>query len=209
VPHFRNAEVGYQPAGYEPEGRGAGEIPSVIVEIAQAQRDVRTTFIGGFAGQLVSSGVWLLSAASCTWFSFRTAILVLVIGGFFIFPLTQLVLRLMGRPSSLPKRHPMNGLAMQVAFVLPLTLPLVFAAAAYRHSWFYPAFMIALGAHYLPFIFLYGMWEFGVLAALLIGSGLAIGLYIPAALSLGGWSTAVLLLIFAFVGRRAAVPVAH
>jgi hypothetical protein len=180
------------------------------VEISQAQRDVRTTFIGGFAGQLVSSGVWLLSAAICTWFSFRTAILALVIGGFFIFPLTQLVLRLMGRPSSLPKRHPMNGLAMQVAFVLPLTLPLVFAATAYRHSWFYPAFMIALGAHYLPFIFLYGMWEFAVLSALLIGSGTVIGLYMPvAALSLGGWSTAVLLLIFAFVGRRAAVPVAH
>jgi len=50
----------------------------------------------------------------------------------------------------------MNALAMQVAFVLPLSLPLVFAATAYRQNWFYPAFMIALGSHYLPFIFLYG-----------------------------------------------------
>jgi hypothetical protein len=142
--------------------------------------------MGGFAGQLVSSGVWFLSAASSTYFSFRTGILVLVIAGFFIFPLTQLLLRLMGRPSSLPKGHPMNGLAMQVAFTLPLTLPLVFAATAYRQSWFYPAFMIALGSHFLPFIFMYGMGEFGVLAAVLIGSGVLIGLYIPAALSLGG-----------------------
>jgi hypothetical protein len=174
------------------------------MEITQAQRDVRTTYVGGFAGQIVSSGVWFLSAISATWFSFRTAVLVLVIGGFFIFPLTQLLLRLMRRPFSLPKHHPMNGLAIQVAFTLPLTLPLVFAATAYRHNWFYPAFMIALGSHYLPFIFLYGMWEFGVLSAALIGLGVVLGLYVPIALSAGAWITALLLLVFSFVGWRAA-----
>jgi hypothetical protein len=126
---------------------------------------------------------------------------VLFVLGIFIFPMTQLLLRLMARPASLPKGHPMNALAMQVAFVLPLTLPLVFAATAYRENWFYPAFMIALGSHYLPFIFLYGMWQFGVLAAFLIGSGLLIGMYLPSIFSLGGWSTAVMLLVFAFVGR--------
>lgn len=130
---------------------------------------------------------------------------VLFVLGIFIFPMTQLLLRLMARPASLPKGHPMNALAMQVAFVLPLTLPLVFAATAYRENWFYPAFMIALGSHYLPFIFLYGMWQFGVLAAFLIGSGLVIGLYLPSIFSLGGWSTAVMLLVFAFVGRSVAL----
>jgi len=126
---------------------------------------------------------------------------VLVVAGIFIFPMTRLLLNAMGRPSSLPKGHPMNALAMQVAFVLPLTLPLVFAAAAYRRNWFYPAFMIALGSHYLPFIFLYGMWQFGVLAALLVSSGLLIGMYLPSVFSLGAWLTAVVLLGFAFVGR--------
>jgi hypothetical protein len=61
--------------------------------------------------------------------------------------------------------------------------------------------MIALGSHYLPFIFLYGMWQFGVLAGLLIGSGLLIGVYMPSVFSLGGWLTASLLLLFAFIGR--------
>jgi hypothetical protein len=32
-----------------------------------------------------------------------------------------------------------------------------------------------------------------------------IGLYLPAEVSLGGWLTAAILLIFAFVGRRAAL----
>ncbi len=172
------------------------------MQIAQAQKDVRTVFMGGFAGQLVSSAIWFASAACFTWCSFRLAAMVLVGSGFFIFPLTQLLLRLLGRPCALPKGHPMNSLGIQVAFTLPLTLPLVFAAAAYRHQWFYPAFMIALGSHYLPFIFMYGMWQFGVLAAVLIGSGVFIGMYVAIAPSSGGWLTACLLLAFAFVGRR-------
>lgn len=172
------------------------------MEIEQAQRDVRTTFLGGFAGQLISSIIWFLSAALATWYSQSAGIAVLVFGGISIFPLTQLLLRLMGRTASLPSWHPMNKLAMQVAFTLPLNLPLVGAATLYRLEWFYPSFMIALGAHYLPFVFLYGMWHFGVLAAVLFSAGLLLALYGPPIFSLGGWLTALVLLVFAFVGRR-------
>jgi hypothetical protein len=174
------------------------------MNIQDAQHDVRSVFLGGFAGQLVSSLIWFASAAFATWGSHRHAALLLVIGGMCIFPLTQLLLRAMGHAHALPKGHPMNALAMQVAFTLPLNLPLVFAAAAYRHAWFYPAFMIALGTHYLPFIFLYGLWQFGVLAALLIGGGVTLAFYAPPIFALGAWLTAALLLIFAFVGRSAA-----
>jgi hypothetical protein len=172
------------------------------MEIKQAQRDVRTTFLGGFAGQLISSVLWFLSAALATWASQAAGMAVLVLGGMLIFPLTQLTLRLMGQAGSLPSGHPMNGLGMQVAFTLPLTLPLVGAAAFYRLEWFYPAFMIALGAHYLPFIFLYGMWQFGVLTAVLWGGGFLLALYGPTHFSLGGWFTAGVLLIFALIGRQ-------
>jgi hypothetical protein len=175
------------------------------VDISDAQRDVRKVFLGGFAGQLVSSGVWFLSAALATWHSSRSAIIALVFGGMFIFPLTQLLLRLMGRPASLAKGHPMNALGMQVAFTVPLALPLIAATTAYRLNWFYPAFMIVVGSHYLPFIFMYGMRQFGFLAALLIGAGIVIGLYLPPVFSLGGWFAALLLLVFAFIGRSVAL----
>ena len=62
--------------------------------------------------------------------------------------------------------------------------------------------MIVLGAHYLPFIFLYGMWQFGALAAVLIASGVGLAMYAPSIFSIGAWVTALALLIFAFVGRR-------
>jgi len=175
------------------------------MEIAQAQRDVRTTFVGGFPGQLVSSVIWFASAAGATWVSLRIGGLIVVVCGTFIYPLMQLVLRLMGRPTSLPKGHPMNALGMQVAFVLPLMFPVVYGATLYRHSWLYPALMIAVGAHYLPFIFSYGMKQFGVLAAVLILSGVLLVTYVRAPAAAGAWVTAVVLLVFAFVGRHAAL----
>lgn len=62
--------------------------------------------------------------------------------------------------------------------------------------------MIVVGAHYLPFITLYGMKMFGILAAVLVVAGAGLGLYVPGIFSLGGWFTAAVLILFAFVGRR-------
>jgi hypothetical protein len=176
------------------------------MQIIDAQKDVRETFMGGFAGQLVSATAWGASGAACTWHSLRLGEWVLILGGFCIFPLTQLVLRGMGHAYALPKGHPMNALGIQVALTLPPMLPLVIVIGALHPAWFYPAFVITLGAHYLPFIFMYGMWQFGALSATLIVSGIAIAMYLPTPVSLGAWLTAALLFTFAFVGRRAARP---
>jgi len=167
------------------------------MDIKSAQQDVQSTFLHGSVGQFVSGSIWLVSAILGTWVSERSAILVLVLAGMFIFPLTQLTLRLLGRPGGLPKGHPMNALAMQVAFIVPLSLPVIGAASLYNINWFYPVFMLIVGTHYMPFIFLYGMWEFAVLSALLIGGGVVIGMMLPHTFIVGGWFTALLLLLFA------------
>jgi len=70
------------------------------MDIQDAQREVRSVYIGGFWGQLVSSVIWLVSAMVGTWVTPRASILTVVIGGFFIFPLTQMLLRLSGRHAS-------------------------------------------------------------------------------------------------------------
>lgn len=175
------------------------------MNVEEAQREVRTTYLGGFPGQLVSGLLWLASAAFGTWGSRRTAIAVLALGGAFIFPATQLLLRALGRRASLRPENPLGALAMQIAFTIPLSLPLIGAATLHRVTWFYPAFMIVVGAHYLPFVFLYGMRHFAVLCALLVGGATAIGLYLPQApFSLPGWITGGLLVLFALVGLRLA-----
>jgi len=60
-----------------------------------------------------------------------------------------------------------------------------------------------VGAHYLPFVFLYGMSHFAVLGGAMITAGLAIGLYVPGSYGLGGWVGASLLVLFGFVGGNA------
>jgi len=163
--------------------------------VKDAQLEVRTVFVGGFWGQLVSSALWLLSAALGTWFSPRVGILSLVVSGFFIFPITQLLLRLTGGPASLPAANPLRNLAMQIAFTLPLSMLLLVPVTAFRMNWFYPGLMVLVGAHYLPFTFLYGMRMFIPLCAVLVGGGVVIALHFSESFTLGGWVGGVTLFV--------------
>jgi hypothetical protein len=127
------------------------------MDIQDAQREVRFVYIGGFWGQLVASVIWLVAATLGTWVSPRASILTVVIGGFFIFPLTQMLLRLSGRRASVSRENPFNSLGVQIAFVLPFSMLLLVPVGLYRLNWFFPALMVLVGAHYLPFASLYGM----------------------------------------------------
>lgn len=172
--------------------------------ISEAQRNLRKAYLGGFAGQLVSGIIWAIASAVSLWQP-RNGMAVLFFGCMFIFPLTQLLLRVMGQnAAAISKDNPLNGLAQQIAFTVPVNFLLVGAALLYRENWFFPAAMIVVGAHYLPFIFLYGMRMFGVLAGILVLGGAGLALYGPDVFSLGGWITAAALIIFAFVGRSIA-----
>jgi hypothetical protein len=167
------------------------------MQIADAQLDVRCTYLNGSVGQLVSGAIWLGSAAAATWSGVRPGIWILALGGAFIFPLTVLVLKLSGGPGVLPRKHPMNALAMQIAFTVPLAAPVAAAATIHHLNWFYPAVAIVVGAHYLPFTFLYGMWQYAVLGALMLAGGLVIAMQWPDSFASGGWFGGGLLWLFA------------
>ena len=170
------------------------------MQIADAQREVRQIYLGGLVGQAVSGLLWLASAALATWHSHNGGALFLVLGGFAIYPLVSLTLRVLGRPAALGSGNPFRLLAIQVAFVLPFSMLLLVPIFAYRAEWFYPAMMILLGAHYLPFATLYGMRSFLVLAALLLAAGVAIAVYLPGHFSVGGWFSGAVLLAFSIIG---------
>jgi hypothetical protein len=171
--------------------------------VQDAQREVRTVFIGGFCGQLVSAAIWLTLAALGFWVSPRAAIITVVAGGFFIFPITQMMLRLAGGPTSLTKGNPLWNLGMQIAFTLPFSMLLLVPVTPFDLNLFYPALMILLGAHYLPFTFLYGMRVFIPLGAVLIASGVVIAHYFSGSFSFGGWICGLTLFVFAWIGRAA------
>ena len=172
------------------------------MNILDSQREMRSAFLGGFAGQLVSGLIWLVAAALGTWVSPATGMAALFFGSMGIFPLTQLAVRLLGRPGKVSPQNGLWPLGSQVAFTVPINFLLVGAATLYRAEWFFPAAMVVIGSHYLPFITLYGMRLFGVLAALLVVAGAGLALYGPPIFSLGGWLTGAVLIGFAFAGRH-------
>ncbi len=174
------------------------------ISIADAQADVRHLYRGGFYGQLVSAAVWLSAASVATWVSTEGAVAVLFLGGTLIFPLTWFIIRLTGRPASLPTGHPMAALAMQIAFTVPLGLIVVLSLLTGRSELFFPASMVIVGAHYLPFVFLYGMRMFAYLSMTLVVPGVVLLFWVRAPLALGGWLTAAVLVVFAFVLLAAA-----
>lgn len=171
------------------------------MHIHVAQLEMRRHFVGGFYGQLTAGVLWLVAAALATWSTPRAAITWLVIGGMFIFPVTTLLLKLTGTPPRLSTDNSLVQLGAQVALVLPLSMPLLLPVARYRLEWFFPAMMVLLGAHYLPFVFLYGMRMFGALCALLVGAGVGIAMYGVGGFATGAWITTGVLLAFALLGR--------
>ncbi|MEJ2707899.1 MAG: hypothetical protein P8074_09845 [Anaerolineales bacterium] len=174
------------------------------MQIHDAQQEVRTVFLGGSIGQAVSGVLWLVSAGLGEFASVQSGILSLALGGMLIFPLTQLVLKILGRQASLDRENPLNQLAMQIAFIIPLMLPVIAGATLYNVNWFYPAFMVVVGAHYLPFVFLYGMWQYAALSAALISGGVVIAMILPEMFTPGGWITGIVLVLFAIIIWRLA-----
>ena len=184
------------------------------MDILDAQREVRSVYIGGFWGQLVTSVIWLASATLGTWVTPKASIVTVVIGGFFIFPITQVLLRLSGRRASVSRENPFNSLAMQIAFVLPLSMLLLVPVGLYRLNWFFPALIVLVGAHYLPFASLYGMRMFLFLSAILVAVGVVVALWFSGTFSLGAWVAGLALFAFAWIGRsiatgEASAPFTH
>ena len=167
--------------------------------IPEAQAENRAVFLGGSVGQLVSSAIWFASAALATWGSRTQAVLALLGGGMFIFPLTVLVLRLLGRPAGVRRENPLSFLAMQVAFTIPLAIPLILAATAYKPEWFYAGCLIVVGAHYLPFVTLYGLPIFAVGGGLMVTAGIVLPRLRPGEFAIGGWVGGLLLALLGVV----------
>ncbi|MGB5952484.1 MAG: hypothetical protein WBG57_08245 [Ornithinimicrobium sp.] len=164
------------------------------MQIAEAQRDVREIYRGGATGTTVSGAVWLIAAAVAQWVDIETAVIVLFVGGMLIFPLSAALLRILAGPATLPRGHPMNALGAQLAVVVPLGVLLAALVSTARPEWFFPFAAAIVGAHYFPFVFLYGMGEYAVLAAVLVTLAAVLILW-PAGVATAAWATGLVELL--------------
>jgi hypothetical protein len=65
--------------------------------LSHDQKEMRENFLGGFTGQLVSGVIWLIASLVSVVSSPTLGMVVLFFGYMGIFPLTQLLLKLMSK----------------------------------------------------------------------------------------------------------------
>lgn len=161
--------------------------------------EYRRCHLGGAVYLTVEGGLWLLSASLGAANQIPVAMLVLLIGGILIHPATTAFSRLLRLPSP-DKSNRLPVLNTWIALTIPLGLPLIFMATKGGHeNLFFPAFAVLVGAHWLPFVYIYSMRSFLAVACILVLEGVSFGFVFTQSFSSCGFFAGGTLLIFAVI----------
>lgn len=145
------------------------------MEISKAQEDMRHAFYGGASGVLVSATAWLLTGIVAINFSELVSIVFLYIAGMFIFPISVVLSKILGRPGTNTQGNSLSFLGLESTGILLFCYPIAYVASLVHIEWFFPAMLIFIGVRYLMFTTLYGSklyWVFGF-SLILAGYSLA------------------------------------
>lgn len=135
------------------------------------QQEMRTAYLDGAPGMLVSALVWLVAGIMVTRAGMNAAVWTLLIGGALIHPVTVLALKMLGKSASVGKGSPLTHLAMATTVWLIVGCVLSFGLCTANPSWFFPAMLLVIGSRYLAFQTLYGDRIYRACGAVLIAAG--------------------------------------
>ena len=161
--------------------------------------EFRRTYLGAAPHTLATGLIWLISAALGQWGTKTQSIIFFIAAGTFIFPFGELLRKLMQAPNLMSQENSLPRLFMLLAFTIPLSYPLIYLACKGNTNFFYPAFSVLVGAHYLPFIYGYRMPVFGIMSGLLVSQGLICSIYYPESFALSAIITGIILVFFGLV----------
>lgn len=141
------------------------------MDIAFAQKEMRTGYAGGAPGVLVSGLVWLV--AGYVWASkgIAPAFLALFIGGMAIFPVSTLIARKMMGAPKIGEANPLNRLALESTFVLMAGILIGYVLLVKQPELAIPAVSLVMGARYFVFASVYGRMIFWPLAGVICAVG--------------------------------------
>lgn len=135
------------------------------------QREMRTAYLDGAPGMLVSALVWLVAGIVVTRAGMNAAVWTLLIGGALIHPVTVLALKVLGRSASVGQGSSLAHLAMATTVWLIAGCVLSFGLYTANPAWFFPAMLLVIGSRYLAFQALYGHRIYWICGAVLIAAG--------------------------------------
>jgi len=154
---------------------------------------------GGAVYLAIEGMLWLLSASLGAAGRIPAAMLTLLVGGMFIHPVAVVCSRLLGLTSPADSNR-LSVLITWVALTIPLGLPLIFMATTAGHeNIFFPAFAVLVGAHWLPFTYIYSMKSFIAIAIILVLTGILFGFVFVESFSACGFAAGGILLLFALI----------
>jgi len=148
--------------------------------LADLQQEMRTAYLDGAPGMLVSALAWLAAGIAVTRAGMSAAVWTLFIGGALIHPVTTLVLKALGKSAGVARGSPLVHLAMATTVWLIVGCVLSFGLYTANPAWFFPAMLLVIGSRYLAFQALFGHRIYWICGAVLIGAG-----YLGAAAQLG------------------------
>jgi hypothetical protein len=160
---------------------------------------MRMTYLAAVPHTIFTALVWVTSGIVSQLVSEKPAIVTFIVGGSFIFLGGELLKKLFHAPNLIKPDNQLPKFFTLLAFTVPLSYPLIYLICKSNLNLFYPAFMILIGAHYLPFVYGYGMKTFGVLSLLLVSLGTWFSLFNPVSFSTPAYVTACILFVFAIL----------
>ena len=143
------------------------------MDFSAAQQDMRSAYINGGVGVLVSGLVWVVAGLVTQNLGLQYGMAALFFGGMGIHPLSLMLARLVFKREKATASNPMEMLALQSTPFLIVGLLVAYVVSDSHSDWFFAIALLAVGARYLVFQTIYGMQHYILLGAVLIAIGFA------------------------------------
>lgn len=137
-----------------------------------AQQELRSSYLNGGPGAVVSGIVWLAAAATADRSGVGTGFVVLFFGGFAIFPVATLLVRAVFRRPPPSPQNPGGRIVIETVFPMIGGLLAAWMILPHQPAAVFPLAAIAVGAHYFGFRTAYGAAVYWALAGLMCLVGL-------------------------------------
>jgi hypothetical protein len=147
------------------------ERQGAIMTLAEAQQDIRRSFVGGGPGVVVSGLVWLAAALVSEKAGIDTAFAALFLGGMLIFPLSVAIVRGVFRRAAPAKGAALTNVALESTIAMIAGLAGAYLLLAHDPRLVMPIAAMAVGTHYFAFATLYGDRLYWLLGALITAVG--------------------------------------
>jgi hypothetical protein len=143
------------------------------MEIQTAQAELRSAYLLGGPGAVVSGVVWLLAGIAASIHGVTFGFTMLFFGGMLIFPISALLVRFVFRRPALRPGNPGGITVIETVFPMIAGFLAAWLMLPHRPEFVFPLAAIAVGAHYFGFRTAYGARVYWLLGGVMCTVGLA------------------------------------